>query len=182
MLQAFAFVMVPTSMVMGFALATVGFTCWNLAVPLLLNLFQFHVFDALFLTVLMDLSGSLALVALYIRKGRVDTGFVLRFGPLCGAIAFTSAKLGEGILLRHQKLLKGTVGYIPFLYFLAFLAKARRSLKEEERAAAAAASAPPADGNGKWGKRVSVRRASPRARSRAREPGPRARRPRPPTG
>ncbi|KAJ1629398.1 hypothetical protein T492DRAFT_1011154 [Pavlovales sp. CCMP2436] len=135
MLEGFALIMMPTSAIMGFALATVGFTCWNLAVPLYLNLFAFHLFDALFLTVLMDLTGSLVLGYLYSRKGRVDFGFVLRFGPICGLVAFTSAKLGEPILLSHQKLLKGTVGYIPFLYAVAFLAKARTSLREGESGA-----------------------------------------------
>lgn len=125
-LVEFAMIMAPTSVIMGFALSTVGFTCWNLAVPLFLNLFNFDIFDALLLTVLMDISGAVALVALYLRRDRVDVGFVTRFGPLCGITAYVSAKLGEQVLLDHQDVLRGTVGYIPFLFAVIFFTRAYR--------------------------------------------------------
>jgi hypothetical protein len=53
-LGLFAAIMVPLAILIGFATASVGFTCWSIVVPLLWVGFGIDVYDALFTAVATD--------------------------------------------------------------------------------------------------------------------------------
>jgi hypothetical protein len=53
-LGIFAGIMAPLAILIGFATASVGFTCWSIVVPLLWVGFGIDVFDSLFTSVATD--------------------------------------------------------------------------------------------------------------------------------
>lgn len=122
----FATVMAPASFFLGFAVATAGFTCWNLVVPLMFNWFAFDLFDALFLSVMMDTVSSLVLVVIYLEHGKVDKPFVLYFGGLAAASAAVASRLSDAFLMAHTHVLRGSVGYVPIFFGFVFLGRAIR--------------------------------------------------------
>jgi hypothetical protein len=106
-LALFASVMAPASFFLGFAVATAGFTCWNLTVPILFNWLSFDLFDALFLSIMMDTMSSLVLVLLYLRHGKVDVSFVLHFGGVAALAGALSSRLSDAFLESHTQVLRG---------------------------------------------------------------------------
>mmetsp|Transcript_19799 Transcript_19799/g.66578 ORF Transcript_19799/g.66578 Transcript_19799/m.66578 type:complete len:326 (-) Transcript_19799:290-1267(-) len=127
----FAAVMAPASFFLGFAVATAGFTCWNLVVPLLFDAFGFDLFDALFLSVMMDTVSSLVLVVVYAEHGKVDKPFVLYFGGVAAASAAVASRLSDSFLQAHTSVLRGSVGYVPIFFGFVFLGRAYRERRVE---------------------------------------------------
>ncbi|KAG8463088.1 hypothetical protein KFE25_011085 [Diacronema lutheri] len=142
----FASVMAPASFFLGFAVATAGFTCWNLVMPLLFNWLGFALYDALFLSVMMDTASSLVLVLLYLQHGKVDKPFVLHFGGVAAIAGAVSSRLSDSFLESHTHLLRGSVGYVPLFFGLLFAVRAAKEHARVRAIGAAALGAPRADG------------------------------------
>mmetsp|Transcript_17121 Transcript_17121/g.46340 ORF Transcript_17121/g.46340 Transcript_17121/m.46340 type:complete len:347 (+) Transcript_17121:58-1098(+) len=129
----FATVMVPASFFLGFAVATAGFTCWNLVMPLLFNWLRFDLFDALFLSMLMDTVSSLVLMVVYLHHGKVDKPFVFYFGGTAATAAAVASRLTDSFLLAHKHILRGSVGYVPLFFGCVFLARATKEYRIRQR-------------------------------------------------
>lgn len=130
-LALFASIMAPASFFLGFAVATAGFTCWNLVMPLLFNWLGFELFDALFLSVAMDTVSSLVLVLVYLEHGKVDKQFVLYFGGIAATTAAVSSRMSDSFLKAHTSVLRGSVGYVPLFFGVIFLMRAVRERRKQ---------------------------------------------------
>lgn len=62
-LGIFAGIMAPLAILIGFATASVGFTCWSIVVPLLWVGFGIDVFDSLFTSVATDWINSSSILS-----------------------------------------------------------------------------------------------------------------------
>mmetsp|Transcript_26372 Transcript_26372/g.68102 ORF Transcript_26372/g.68102 Transcript_26372/m.68102 type:complete len:355 (+) Transcript_26372:72-1136(+) len=129
-LALFASIMAPASFFLGFAVATAGFTCWNLVMPLLFNWLGFELFDALFLSVAMDTVSSLVLVIVYLEHGKVDKTFVLYFGGIAATAAAVSSRMSDAFLKAHTSVLRGSVGYVPLFFGVVFTMRALREWRQ----------------------------------------------------
>lgn len=58
----FAAIMAPLAIVIGFATASVGFTCWSIVVPLLWVGFEIDVYDSLFTSIATDCTNSARMI------------------------------------------------------------------------------------------------------------------------
>lgn len=68
----FGVVMVPLSILIGVASATVGFTAWNIVVPLLWIGFDLELYDSLFISIFVDLLNGLTLTVIYAVQQEVN--------------------------------------------------------------------------------------------------------------
>jgi uncharacterized membrane protein YfcA len=109
-----------------------------MTVPILFNWLSFDLFDALFLSIMMDTVSSLVLVLLYLRHGKVDVSFVLHFGGIAALAGAFSSRLSDAFLESHTHVLRGSVGYVPIVFGFIFLGRAAR---ERSRVRALAADA-----------------------------------------
>ncbi|KAJ1625540.1 hypothetical protein T492DRAFT_1038864 [Pavlovales sp. CCMP2436] len=138
-LALFTYIMAPASFFLGFAVATAGFTCWNLTVPLLFNWLEFDLFDALFLSIMMDTISSLVLVCIYLRHGKIDKPFVFHFGGVAAVAGALSSRLSDEFLQSHKHVLRGSVGYVPIFFGFVFLSRAARERQRKRQPGAGGA-------------------------------------------
>ncbi|KCV70507.1 hypothetical protein H696_02856 [Fonticula alba] len=73
-------ILVPSSLLMGFAASTMSFTAWNMICPLLFSAFGLPVFQSLFVSVMLDVFNGLTLTIIYGMNGKVVLTQVRR-GP-----------------------------------------------------------------------------------------------------
>jgi hypothetical protein len=132
-LQFFAMIMPFGCTLMGFATAVSAQTSWYLVVPLLFVGFEMNIFEAVVLSVLLDLCNGLTLSIINGYRGDVDWRFGTLFGVITAACAVPPALLFREVIEHEQEFVKFTAAFIPAVMAIAFFAKGLRLLKEEKR-------------------------------------------------
>lgn len=135
-LGLYALIFLPLAIMIGVASATIGFTAWSIFVPLAFNMFAnwegYTFWDALFISVLVDLVDAAILTVIYSRKGKVD----FKQGGIYAVLAVTAGLLAagftSGFLEANQNILKGGVGYVVMLIGLGFFLRGRKGLKKQK--------------------------------------------------
>ena len=113
--------------------------------PLLFSVFGLPVFQALFVSVMLDVTNGLTLTIIYGLHGKVDFRYGVTFGVVALAWAvLLSIVLSDWIEVNEDKL-KKAVSFVPLLIALQFLIRGllawRRKRRETAEAEAAAAAA-----------------------------------------
>lgn len=133
-LGMYALIFLPLAIMIGLATATIGFTAWSIFVPLAFVGMGFPLWDALFVSVIVDLVDAAILTVIYSRKGKVD----FKQGGIYAVIAVAGALLGVLLafefLPANQNLLRGGVGYAVMLIGLGFFLRGRKGLKKQKLA------------------------------------------------
>ncbi len=123
-LWLFATVFVPISFLSGFSAAVIGFSGWSVIVPLLFVAFEFHIFDSLFISVILDGLNGLILSLLYAYKNKINVRMSILFGLVSSMVVIIFILfITVPFLSKHASLLKGGVGFISIAIGLVFLFK-----------------------------------------------------------
>jgi uncharacterized membrane protein YfcA len=117
------------AIVIGIASSTIGFTAWNVTVPLLFIGFGFDPFDAIFTSLMVDFVDSTFLTIRYARNGHVNfrMGLVWSSATIIGVVIgyFFSYEL----VMNHQNLLRGGISLFTYVLGASFLFKGWRNAK-----------------------------------------------------
>ncbi|MBD3351702.1 MAG: TSUP family transporter [Candidatus Lokiarchaeota archaeon] len=126
----FALLFIPLAILIGVAAASISFTAWNIVVPLAFVGLKFPVYDAIFLSIIIDLVDSLILTVIYAKNGRVDfkDGLKWALPTLIGAgIAYV---FSEDFLTGNPDMLKGGVSYFVMIIGATFLIRGIKGIKK----------------------------------------------------
>ena len=130
----YALIFLPLALMIGVATSTIGFTAWSIFVPLAFVGMNFFLWDALFISVLVDLIDATILTVIYNRNGKVN----FKQGGIYAVIAVVAAIFGVVLafefLPKNQNLLRGGVGYVVMLIGLGFFLRGRKGLQKQKTA------------------------------------------------
>lgn len=138
-LQFFGMIMPFGCALMGFATAVSAQTSWYLVVPLLFVGFEMDIFEAVVLSVLLDLCNGATLSVFNGYHGHIDWAYGTAFGVLTAVAAVPPALLLRSIIAHEQDFVKFTAAFIPAIMSIAFLVKGVKLLRLEKREKLAAA-------------------------------------------
>jgi len=133
-LGVYALIFLPLALMIGIAAGTIGFTAWNIFVPVAFVGLGFNLWDALFISVVVDLVDAVFLTVIYSRKGKVDFRQGGLYAVLAVAVALLAAWFTIGFLPANTGLLKGGVGYVVMLVAAGFFIRGRKALKKQKLA------------------------------------------------
>ncbi|MHA1819143.1 MAG: sulfite exporter TauE/SafE family protein [Promethearchaeota archaeon] len=126
---------IPLTILIGITAATIGYTAWSIVVPLLFVGFGFPIFDALFISICVDVINSLILTIIYSRKGKVDFKEGTKYGLIALIGAFLGVLLAANFLEANTDLLRGGSGYLFFIFGAFFFYRGRNlKLKASKKA------------------------------------------------
>jgi len=129
-------IMIPLTVIIGIASASIGFSSWLLVLPLLFVGFDYDLFDAIFTSVCIDLLNGIALTVLYARIKKVDWIYGVAFGILGTGGAIGGVFFAKTILSRFSQIVKGSIPYAVFVIGIGFLIRGivfwRRHRKEKQ--------------------------------------------------
>ncbi len=131
-LGVYALIFLPLAIMIGVAAATIGFTAWNIFVPLAFVGMGFAIWDALFISVVVDMVDAVILTIVYSRKGKVDFRQGGAYAVLAVVAALLAAWFTIGFLPANTNLLKGGVGYIVMVIGAGFFLRGRKGLKKQK--------------------------------------------------
>jgi len=149
-LQFFGMIMPFGCALMGFATAVSAQTSWYLVVPLLFVGFEMDIFEAVVLSVLLDLCNGATLSVFNGYHGNVDWAYGSLFGVVTAIAAVPPALLLRSVIEHEQEFVKFTAAFIPAVMSIAFLVKGVKLLKLErlEREARQRRGSSPASSSG----------------------------------
>lgn len=133
-LGIFAGIMAPLAILIGFATASVGFTCWSIVVPLLWVGFGIDVFDSLFTSVATDWINSSILTALYAWQGRVVFKEGSIFGGLSAVCAIGCMFGARWVIDHYKEYLKRGLGYVIIVISFTFILRGYKQYKQQKEA------------------------------------------------
>lgn len=136
----FAAIMAPLAIIIGFATASVGFTCWSIVVPLLWVGFEIDVYDSLFTSIATDCINSarmtedesnpslkwltfLVLTAIYAYQGRVVFKEGTMYGLVSAGFAVGCMFGAKWVIDRFKDYLKRGLGYVIIVISFSFLSR-----------------------------------------------------------
>ncbi len=131
-LWSFVLLFVPVAVLVGVASASISFSAWNIVVPLLFVGFNFDVYNAITLSVVMDFTNALVLTVVYSRHQRVNFQDGIRWVIPALAGAGAAFYFSSRYLIRNPESLKGGIGYFVLLIGVYFIFKGVRSLKRAQ--------------------------------------------------
>ncbi|KAH3757542.1 hypothetical protein Pelo_10658 [Pelomyxa schiedti] len=116
-------IIMPLAIVTGVGAAGISFTAWTLMVPVLFVPFGIPLFETLFISASMDVTSSFTLALLYgYRKKLWPHPIYLGIFCLCaGGMAALTMWQFHPLLLEHEDVFKGGVGYVSFVLGAIFL-------------------------------------------------------------
>ncbi len=122
-LLVFTLIFIPLALLIGVASGTIGYTAWGIVVPLVFVAFGFGVYEAIFLSVFIDLVDSFALIFIYGKKGHIEYKQVLFWSIFAIAGGIVGFYLSKMYLLQNQDMLEGSMGWFIMALATGFLYK-----------------------------------------------------------
>ena len=102
-----------SAFVCGFAQGTISFTASPVIVPLLLGLLNFDIMSSLFISVMIDLTGSIVLSFIYGYHKKVIIFSGICFGMLQIPMEILLPILTRNLILKYSNFLKGNIPFLP---------------------------------------------------------------------
>jgi len=121
------------SMLMGFATAVSAQTAWYLVVPVLFVGFDIPIFQAVFISVLMDLFDGVVLTFINGYGGWIDWKYGTLFGVMTAICSIPPALLLRQIIQQELEFVKFTAAFIPAVMAVAFLFKGASILRQDKK-------------------------------------------------
>jgi uncharacterized membrane protein YfcA len=134
-LGIFAAIFFPVAMLIGLSSAIIGFSAWNLVVPLCFVGLGYDIFDSVFMSMFVDLIDAIILTILYQRQNLVNTKHGIFLGIISAITAVVvNVTVSKPFLHQHSSLLKGSVPYVILVFAVGFLIKGFREQKSMKNA------------------------------------------------
>lgn len=129
----FVLIFIPMALLIGVATASISFTAWNIVVPLVFVGFNFEIYNALFISILIDLVDSLILTIIYAKNKRVNfkDGWIWSIPTLIGAL-LSFYFISESFLTNNPEFLRGSIGYILLILGFFFILKGYKGIKKSK--------------------------------------------------
>ncbi|HMF32723.1 MAG TPA: TSUP family transporter, partial [Candidatus Lokiarchaeia archaeon] len=128
-LWVYTLIFIPLALMIGIAAATIGFTAWNIFVPLAFVGFGFPLWDALFVSIAVDFVDAILLTFIYQRRRKVDFRAGIQWGVIAIVAGLIAAGFALTLLPANTSFLKGGVGYIVMLVGAGFFLRGWKALK-----------------------------------------------------
>ena len=126
-------ILIPISILVGFAASSIGYTAWSLIVPLLLVLFGFDIRIVLFISLSMDCVNALIMTRISKRINEIDLIVSRKTSTIASLSTFIGVLIGLLILLNYQGFFRGGVGYVNIVSGMIFIIKGIKMLKNPEQ-------------------------------------------------
>ena len=123
---------IPLTILIGITAATIGYTAWAIAVPLLFVGLGFPIFDALFISLAVDLVNSIILTIIYSKKDKVDFKNGIKYGLFAVLGSIIGVIIAVFLLLDNQDIFRGSVGYVFLILGVFFFYRAYNTKKKSE--------------------------------------------------
>ncbi len=133
-LGVYALTFLPLAIMIGIATATIGFTAWSIFVPLAFVLMGADIWEALFISAVVDLVDAAILTVIYSRKGKVDFKQGGIYAVLAVAAALLAAIFSHDFITANEGLFRGGVGYVIIIIGLGFFLRGRKGLQKQKLA------------------------------------------------
>lgn len=124
---------IPLAILIGIAAACIGYTAWGIMVPLLFVGFGFGIFDAILISLMIDLVNSIILTGKYSKQDKVNFKEGTKWGLLALSGAIIAAFFAISILPSNEAFLRGSVGYVFFLLSAFFIYRGYNLSKTQEK-------------------------------------------------
>eukprot|EP01101_Sappina_pedata_P001255 TRINITY_DN11355_c0_g1_i1.p1 TRINITY_DN11355_c0_g1~~TRINITY_DN11355_c0_g1_i1.p1 ORF type:complete len:347 (-),score=91.73 TRINITY_DN11355_c0_g1_i1:60-1100(-) len=122
----------PIAILIGFSAGAIGFTGWTVIIPMLFSGGVTPLFDALVISVLLDLINGTTLAIYYYRRDRLN----IFYGVVFGLISITGCVVGllfTWTFFEHfGYLFRSGLGYMDFILAVVFFVRGYRLYKEEK--------------------------------------------------
>eukprot|EP01130_Rhizamoeba_saxonica_P019311 TRINITY_DN994_c1_g1_i1.p1 TRINITY_DN994_c1_g1~~TRINITY_DN994_c1_g1_i1.p1 ORF type:complete len:284 (-),score=26.15 TRINITY_DN994_c1_g1_i1:224-1075(-) len=118
----FVLCFIPLGLVIGLSAATVGMSAWTSVFPLLWIGFSLDIYEALFVSVVVDATSGITLLIFYSLQRKIVSYIeCLIFSLVAVAFAFLGAYFSHSILSQYGYIAKRGMGYLILLIAVGFI-------------------------------------------------------------